>query len=70
VAGQAAGAEAGAPSVNPGPSIVKHVIARINGTIEVESQLGKGSTFIVLRSPTWGNSSSVSLPGRESLPQT
>jgi len=31
-----------------GLSIVKHVIERMNGMIEVESQVGKGSTFIVL----------------------
>ncbi len=30
-----------------GLSIVKHVIERMNGTLAVESKLGKGSTFIV-----------------------
>jgi two-component system phosphate regulon sensor histidine kinase PhoR len=30
-----------------GLSIVKHAIEQMNGTISVESELGKGSTFIV-----------------------
>jgi two-component system phosphate regulon sensor histidine kinase PhoR len=31
-----------------GLSIVKHIIERMNGTVSVDSQLGKGSTFTVL----------------------
>jgi two-component system phosphate regulon sensor histidine kinase PhoR len=34
-----------------GLSIVKHVVERMGGTVTVESQLGKGSCFIVLLRP-------------------
>ena len=34
-----------------GLSIVKHVVERMGGTVNVESQLGKGSCFIVLLRP-------------------
>jgi two-component system phosphate regulon sensor histidine kinase PhoR len=34
-----------------GLSIVKHVIERMNGTVTVESRLGKGSTFVITLPP-------------------
>lgn len=53
-----------------GLSIVKHVIEHMKGTIEVESQLGQGSTFTVLLPPSQDIPSPASLSGRESPPRT
>jgi two-component system phosphate regulon sensor histidine kinase PhoR len=49
-----------------GLSIVKHIVERMGGTVTVESQLGKGSTFIVLLRPCEPAPSTSSPPAASS----